>query len=462
MKTKEIERRFLLKPFNYKRLLQDFNYNVKKIEQFYLPSNKDEALRYRSINNISFIQTIKKGHGLEREEKEKEVSKKAYLLALKQKEGFIIYKKRVSFQYENYTLEIDVFEDYLKGLYILEVEFPSVNEANKFNFPRFLQKYLIEEITQKSVFNNKALSLNPFLPAINEFKSKPNPQYKAAFNFTLHPFINIEYLLKTAFSYLAKVALNNLNTMKEDKNESENLHQFRVSLRKIRSYLELFAFAFEKKFLILKRQNLQKIFQYTNSLRDLDVFLEEISFYNTLLPNHLQNSFDEIKKELLLKQQEESIQTKEFLESAFVQNELESLINLSQEAFSQNAKTIALFYIDKRLQEEKEEFFQRAKKLTLQDKAKNFHKLRIFTKKLRYLSEIYALFEEKAKKELEYFKTIQTILGKHQDGFMQRKALKNLQANSKELQEAIKFLRKFLKKESKKLRKNFFSTLISL
>ena len=114
MKTKEIERRFLLKPFNYKRLLQDINYNVKKIEQFYLPSKKDEALRYRSINKTTFIQTIKKGHGLEREEKEKEVSKKAYLLALKQKEGFIIYKKRVSFQYENYTLEIDVFEDYLK------------------------------------------------------------------------------------------------------------------------------------------------------------------------------------------------------------------------------------------------------------------------------------------------------------------------------------------------------------
>ena len=147
---KEIERKFLLQdlPANLKKLKKDF------ILQGYINSEQGEK-RIRNVNNKKFYINEKYGQGIVRDEVEKEISKAKFLELFKDTKGKIIKKIRYYYPLAgDKTAEIDCYYGKLKGLNVAEVEFKSIEEAEKFEKP----KWFGDDVTFEKEFKNYSLS----------------------------------------------------------------------------------------------------------------------------------------------------------------------------------------------------------------------------------------------------------------------------------------------------------------
>ncbi|ANW97220.1 adenylate cyclase [Wenyingzhuangia fucanilytica] len=154
MNYTEIERKFLVNNLSFIKTSYDSN----RIEQGYLNSNKDRAVRVRIKNNKGFL-TIKGASnesGTTRFEWEKEilVTEATQLLAIC--EPGVISKTRYLVKLNQHTFEVDVFDGDNKGLIVAEVELTSENEV--FEKPDWLGK----EVTGEVKYYNSQLSKNPY------------------------------------------------------------------------------------------------------------------------------------------------------------------------------------------------------------------------------------------------------------------------------------------------------------
>lgn len=70
-------------------------------------------------------------------EEELPLTREAYEHLRKKCDGCLIEKERHCISYGKYTIELDVFHGKYEGLVLAEVEFPSVEEARKFNKPEW-------------------------------------------------------------------------------------------------------------------------------------------------------------------------------------------------------------------------------------------------------------------------------------------------------------------------------------
>ena len=73
-------------------------------------------------------------------------------------DGIIIRKKRYLIPYEQYTIELDIFEEPYEKLVIAEVEFDSEEEANAFCPPAWFG----EDVTLDRRYHNSNLSKGLF------------------------------------------------------------------------------------------------------------------------------------------------------------------------------------------------------------------------------------------------------------------------------------------------------------
>lgn len=144
----EIERKFLIKelPSNLD------TYNFHDIQQAYLCT--DPVVRIRKQDNNFFL-TYKSAGMMTREEYNLPLTQDAYCHLLEKADGNIITKRRYLIPIEhNLTIELDIFDGVKKGLIMAEVEFPSVEEANNFNIP----KWFDEEVTFIEKYHNSVMS----------------------------------------------------------------------------------------------------------------------------------------------------------------------------------------------------------------------------------------------------------------------------------------------------------------
>ena len=149
----EIERKFLVDPMP--KALETF---VKKsIEQGYLSTNP--VVRIRKMNEEYFL-TYKSSGMMERQEVELPLTKEAYEHLREKVDGRVITKDRYLIPYETWTIELDCFHGELEGMILAEVEFSSVEEANRFQGPAWLKK----EVTFKKEYHNSYLSQTEKLP----------------------------------------------------------------------------------------------------------------------------------------------------------------------------------------------------------------------------------------------------------------------------------------------------------
>lgn len=153
----EIERKFLIK-------LEAIPYDIStlpklEITQGYL--TRDPAIRVRSMGDNRFYMTFKgkTEDSLVRREVELPISKDAYEILMNHQGTKRIKKNRYVVNENGNKFEIDIFEDHLKGLAFLEVEFNSEEEAKAFVVPTWVEK----EVTDDVRYTNSQLAFEPMI-----------------------------------------------------------------------------------------------------------------------------------------------------------------------------------------------------------------------------------------------------------------------------------------------------------
>ena len=145
----EIERKFLTKhiPFDITA------YPYKQISQAYISFSPTIRIRQ---SDEAYILTVKgKGH-LAREEFELPLTKEDYDRLSMKTEGTPVIKKRYLVPVDGgLTAEVDIYEGELTGLMTTEVEFPSLEEAERFVAPDWFGK----DVSEEKAYKNTSLSL---------------------------------------------------------------------------------------------------------------------------------------------------------------------------------------------------------------------------------------------------------------------------------------------------------------
>ena len=143
----EIERKFLIKSLPNLANLKNF-----KIKQGYISTKP--VLRIRQKDNKYFFTFKGKGF-LKRVEFEQEITKDEFENLLKKVESKIIEETRYIYPLENGLFaEIDIFEKPFENIYIAEVEFSDLNQAQNFTPPYWFG----QEITNNFRYTNSYLS----------------------------------------------------------------------------------------------------------------------------------------------------------------------------------------------------------------------------------------------------------------------------------------------------------------
>lgn len=158
----EIERKFLLlKPIPQSVFGRVSAVRVCSIWQGYLPVTVGE-LRIRSavFKNYPDLDTCtltsKNGEGLIREEMEVKIPRAIFDQMEPLVRDSFLKKKRYSVPFGKYLLELDKYQDALGGLYIMECEFSSVEDAKEFVLPVWAASAV--DITEDNKFKNKNLA----------------------------------------------------------------------------------------------------------------------------------------------------------------------------------------------------------------------------------------------------------------------------------------------------------------
>jgi adenylate cyclase len=124
-----------------------------EIEQGYLAIGAEGEVRLRRKGEKLVI-TAKRGAGISRDEAEVELNREAFDRLWPLTEGRRLHKRRHLIPHGELTIELDVYEGELEGLRVAEVEFPTEDEARRFEPPDWLG----DEVTGDERYLNETLA----------------------------------------------------------------------------------------------------------------------------------------------------------------------------------------------------------------------------------------------------------------------------------------------------------------
>ncbi len=210
--------------------------------------------------------------------------------------------------------------------------------------------------------------------------------------------------------------------------DTEDLHQFRINIRKSRAFLKEFGFLIPKKHLTYFSEHLADFATQTNQKRDLDVIKERLGV--------LDKDHKMIQKDIRQKRKHEYQQIQKMLKSNTFKDFFHSYQDiLTKEtlltsdkhtgSIEMTAKEV-IGYLHHKI----------IKKIDALEKdfdADKLHNIRISLKKLRYLLEEFQhIFgEEKIEKMIDKGKELQTLLGDFNDTVNQKKMIHHYLKNNK-------------------------------
>lgn len=392
MKHLEIENKYLL---SYEKALDFINslskYSVKKMEQAYFSYTPKSTKRVRKSDN-RYILTVKKGSGRIREEFEKNISQKKYKKLKKKKIGKTIKKNRYIFDIDGHKYELDIFKGALKGLAFLEIEFKNEEELKSFTLPSPLKNIIIKDVSEDRSYTNAFLAV-----AVHSIKDTGEVFEKIENNPVGYEFkpkkkINIhDYLRIKLFGYLMLIKYYTDRFL--ESGDDEDLHQFRVNIRKTRSILWSFREIFDEDIYQNLSSSLKAAANRTNQKRDTDVFLNFLEKYKK---NH--EGFYEYLKHLQDIQKEEIgvfFNSKELIKTLF---DLELFLKDEEGFFINSYGYMPSYTLGKqKIKKLSKDVKHLTKKLSPVDPIEKYHKIRIKIKKLRYLLETFSFYADNKK-----------------------------------------------------------------
>ena len=444
---KEIERKYLLKD-SITSLIDKYALKKHKITQFYTTITPMKGVRYRQMDD-RYFKTVKHGTGASRKEQEIEISKKKFQKNLEHRIKEPVRKNRYMFDHEGKEYSIDVFKKGLKGLYILEIEFPSMKAFEQFKLPQILRPHVIKDVSFDEAFKNKNMVLEGQPQAafgldtiFTELDTKNSEELDAYFIANLSP---IDALRVILYKFSLSILFYKNRIISRD--DEEDLHQFRINIRKSRAFLKEFDFLFSKKHYTYFNENLDYFATQTNQKRDLDVIKERLK--------QVDKDHDMIQEDIKEQREQEQQKIEEMLKGKRFEDFFRSYQNaLKKETLLTSNNNIGTIE-DIAKQVIHKLHLNIIKKIDALEKdfdEKKLHKIRISMKKLRYLLEEFQhIFgEKKIEKMIEKGKKLQTLLGDFNDAVNQTKLLHNyFTSNEKNISDSKELERRLLKKTAK-------------
>ncbi len=154
--AQEIERKWLVRDLSR---LEGLTY--EHIHQGYLAISSDGTeVRIRRKGDTCF-ETVKSRGDLTRDEIEVELSQDQFRMLWPATEGRRLEKVRYALNWNGSHIELDVYQGYLTGLVVAELEFKSAEESMRFSPPDWFE----EEVTTDKRYKNSSLACNGWLAA---------------------------------------------------------------------------------------------------------------------------------------------------------------------------------------------------------------------------------------------------------------------------------------------------------
>lgn len=145
----EVERKFLIE-----QLPAEVAFGSElEIHQGYLATGDDEVRLRRQGGR--YLLTVKRGHGLVRDEVEVALDQSSFEELWPLTEGRRLEKTRLTAEADAQTLEIDVYRGRLAGLVTAEIEFDDAEAARAFSPPPWFSR----ELTGDDRYSNQRLAL---------------------------------------------------------------------------------------------------------------------------------------------------------------------------------------------------------------------------------------------------------------------------------------------------------------
>lgn len=405
----EIERKFVLKDATVLRSLYNNKVTIYKsnITQFYTEITKNSEIRYRNKDDIYYL-TNKIGSSLEREEFEVVVSKNEYKLAKPKRISSLIEKQRYEFTLDGIKHSIDVYQGKLSGLFIMEIDFDTKEQALNFTVNSCFENII--EVTDDERYKNKNLSLYGRPDVKFDIKKtfdaiKKSPNLELYFPSYIDAYDGFRLLFY-------QIYLNTMNYKKNylASNDPEDLHQLRIGLRKTRSLLKIAKELYNEDILNNLTDGFKKIAKETNEKRDFDVFIDYLKEID---------GSENIIKSLNFVSKNQAEDVSEFMRLDKVTNffmDYEIFLNDENGFYKQNSfemKKFVGFCIRSEIIKIEKSIF----KLSAETENDRFHEVRIELKRLRYLLESFeSMFDVNIIKFLiKKSKFMQDLFGELQD-----------------------------------------------
>jgi CHAD domain-containing protein len=214
--------------------------------------------------------------------------------------------------------------------------------------------------------------------------------------------------------------------------DPEELHQLRVTVRRIDATLALFKHQLPES-LLRTRKTAKGVLRALGSARDVDVQLAELAGYCAGLPQQERAAAEPLRKQLEAQGARARARMVKLLDSAPTRRWLEDLSVATTAGAAVNAaETHSVFTVmPERVRQRYRKLRKTVRKLPAHASMEEFHEVRRRAKQLRYAIECCgSLFGKPADDLLKALRRMQEKLGVHQDAHMARSRLATLAADS--------------------------------
>jgi CHAD domain-containing protein len=195
--------------------------------------------------------------------------------------------------------------------------------------------------------------------------------------------------------------------------ESEAIHQFRISLRRLRALLELYQSLLSQNWFTSVREELRFFGDSVGVLRDIDVLQQKVSDAAVKLDQSLRAALIPLHKTLALRRQQQHDETSALLRSPRCEALMHSLRSA---AFKQMPGPDAPLRLAPLIQPFVRKVERVGAKLSRDSDPVEFHRLRVRIKRLRYAVEMVDANQSKqAKRAMKKLKSAQEVLGMQHD-----------------------------------------------
>jgi CHAD domain-containing protein len=216
--------------------------------------------------------------------------------------------------------------------------------------------------------------------------------------------------------------------------DSEFLHDYRVSLRRVRSLLSLFKGVFSEADNQRLKVALAEIMKQTNTLRDLDVYLLDRESFFKRIPESMHDGLEVMFEVFVRERQVAFEQVCSLFQGLEYQQSMDQLSIVFPEAEELQKGNAAGepsgLYACRMILKRYRKVVEIARSIDERTPDATVHELRIQCKKLRYLIEFFIpLFPAKSIRPLvKSLKGLQDVLGRFNDYSVQQEALGNFVA----------------------------------